>query len=317
MANLRAIRTRIKSVESTRQITKSMKMVAAAKLRRTQGAFQALQVFSEACGKLLREVSADSDARLGQVEGESHSQGKADTGSRPEEAGAEFPRSEGSARKKILYVLLVGNRGLCGVYNQALLRYCEKLVKERTEAPAGAEAGLMVCGRWGKDQIAASGLPVRETLDISDTPTREEALALAGTLKQRVLDGEADEVVLVYQQYRSVLSQTPGCKTLLPLPAVPLQNDGGEWIFEPNRETVVNTLQDMVLTNTLHAALLEARTGEHSARMTAMTAASDNTEELIGKLTLELNHARQAAITTEITEIASGAEALRNSQAGG
>ena len=337
MTNLRAIRTRIKSVENTRQITKSMKMVAAAKLRRTQGAFATLRTFAEECGNLLREVSAG-------------------TGSASENPYLQV--HEGG--QKVCYVLLVGNRGLCGTYNQTLLRYCEKLVKERTvrrEDPssgdgtdaaeeirdAGSESmpdrmpeiSLLVCGRWGKDQIAASGIPVRETMDIGDTPGREEALALTEKLKQLYRDGEADEVVLVYQQYRSVLSQTPGSRTLLPLQ---MQNAGNEsdledgsregiesriapceseFIFEPDRESTVNTLLELYLTNTVHAALLEARTGEHSARMTAMTAASDNTEELISKLTLELNHARQAAITTEITEIASGAEALRNSQAGG
>ena len=344
MTSLRAIRTRIKSVENTRQITKSMKMVAAAKLRRTQGAFATLRAFAEESGSLLREASAANALT------------------------AENPYLlEHTSRRKVCYVLLVGNRGLCGTYNQALLRYCEKLVKERTVDRSETEAGektvpssgsdseripdraaessegtaetpeisLLVCGRWGRDQIAASGIPVRETLDIGDTPGREEALAFTEKLKQLYRDGEADEVVLVYQQYQSVLSQSPGSRTLLPLQ---IQNGGDgadkeggcrtgseaeavpvktEFIFEPDRESIVNALLDMYLTNTVHAVLLEARTGEHSARMTAMTAASDNTEELISKLTLELNHARQAAITTEITEIASGAEALRNSQAGG
>ena len=303
MANLRAIRTRIKSVENTRQITKSMKMVAAAKLRRTQGAFATLCQFAEESGNLLRAASA----------------GSALTSENP-------CLQVHEAVQKISFVLLVGNRGLCGTYNQVLLRYCEKLAAERrAETGKTPEISLIVCGRWGRDLIAASGIPIRDTVDISDTPTREEAVSLTEKLKQLYRNGEVDEVILVYQQYRSVLSQTPCSRTLLPLqaehesetPSADGNESTGDIIFEPDRESIVNALLDMYLTNSVHAALLEARTGEHSARMTAMTAASDNTEELISKLTLELNHARQAAITTEITEIASGAEALRNLQPGG
>ena len=290
MANLRAIRSRIKSVENTRQITKSMKMVAAAKLRKTQNAFAALKRYAELSGGMLAETSR---------------------GAAPDSGNPYLkPHAE---NRRVCYVLLVGNRGLCGTYNQALLRYCEKLVREDER-----ETSLICCGRWGKDLIRAAGLAVAETIEISDTPTREEALDLAEKLKQLYRDDEVDEVILVYQKFRTVLAQTPGHQCLLPLPYE--AGNGGiqeDVIFNPDRDGLVNTLLDMYIGNTVHAALLEARTGEHSARMTAMTAAADNTEELINDLTLELNHARQAAITTEITEIASGAEALRNSKAGG
>ena len=290
MANLRAIRSRIKSVENTRQITKSMKMVAAAKLRKTQNAFAALKSYAELSGDMLAEASRGAVSESGNPYLKSHAE-----------------------NKRVCYVLLTGNRGLCGTYNQALLRYCEKLVREDSR-----EISLICCGRWGKDLIRAAGLTVAETVEISDTPTREEATALAEKLKKLYRDGEADEVILVYQKYRTVLAQIPGHERLLPIPYEADSGSGdAELIFDPDREDLVNTLLDMYIGNTVHAALLEARTGEHSARMTAMTAASDNTEELINDLTLELNHARQAAITTEITEIASGAEALRNSQAGG
>ena len=289
MANLRAIRTRIKSVENTRQITKSMKMVAAAKLRKTQSAFASLRAYAEESGKLLKEASAG-------------------------QTGIENPYlTPHAACRKICYVLIVGNRGLCGTYNQSLLRYCEKLIRDSEK-----EDHLIVCGRWGRDLIAASGLTVRENYEISDTPTHEEALKLAARLRQLYREGTVDEIRLVYQHYRSVLSQTPAETLLLPLKQ---QNEdaaaGGGTIFEPDRDVLLDTLLDMYIGNTVHAVLLEARTGEHSARMTAMTAAADNTEELINDLTLELNHARQAAITTEISEIAGGAEALRNNTAGG
>ena len=289
MANLRAIRTRIKSVENTRQITKSMKMVAAAKLRKTQSAFASLRTYADESGKLLAEASAG-------------------------QTGIDNPYLTPHAEcRRICYVLIVGNRGLCGTYNQSLLRYCEKLVKD-----SDREYYLIVCGRWGKDLIAAAGLEVRESYEIGDTPTHQEALALTERLKELYREGSADEIKLVYQHYRSILSQVPEQAQLLPLKK---QKETGaldnNTIFEPDRDSLLNTLLDMYIGNTVHAILLEARTGEHSARMTAMTAAADNTEELINDLTLELNHARQAAITTEISEIAGGAEALRNNTAGG
>ena len=279
MANLRKIRSRIKSVQSTQQITKSMKMVAASKLRRTQAAFSDLNNFAAKSGEILEKISFGA------------------SGNPYLEAHAE--------QKKVCYVLIVGNRGLCGTYNTALLRYLEEYSRGD-----GREAFLIVAGRWGKDMIQTLELPIRRSFEISDTPTGAEARELSGYLRELYREGEADEIVLVYEQFKSVLSQTPGCKTLLPLSPKEGAADVDDVIFEPDRETLLNTLVDMYLDNTVHAALLEARTGEHSARMTAMTAAADNTEELIAELTLELNHARQAAITTEITEIVGGASAL-------
>ena len=289
MANLRAIRTRIRSIENTRQITKSMKMVAAAKLRKTQSAFSGLKAYADKSGDLLSAASCGP-------------------------AIASNPYlSVHAERKKVCYVLIVGNRGLCGTYNHALLRRCRDLIRND---PAGSYY-LISCGRWGKDIIASEGLRLDETFEISDTPTHEEALRLAEHLKALYREEKADEIVLVYQQYKSVLSQTPTDEILLPLKQEEKEAAGDGMIYEPDRESLLNVLLDMYIGNTVHAVLLEARTGEHSARMTAMTAAADNTEELIEELTLELNHARQAAITTEISEIAGGAEALRNNTAGG
>ncbi len=277
MANLRAIRTRIRSVENTRQITKSMKMVAAAKLRRTQTAYSSLKDFAAQAQRMLQKV-AGGETKLPLLQ--AHGQ-----------------------NEKVCYVLIVGNRGLCGTYNSALLRYLEELA-----------ASLIVCGRWGKDMIPGAGIPIRASFELSDAPESSEAQVIADALRELYTSGEADEIVLVYQQFKSVLQQNPGSRSLLPLllPEAEAETDARGMIFEPDRDSLLRTLVDLTLLNSVHAALLEARTGEHAARMTAMTAAADNTEELIGKLTLQLNHARQAAITTEISEIAGGAEALKN-----
>ena len=275
MANLRAIRMRIKSVESTRQITKSMKMVAAAKLRKTQLAFGRLRDFSEQSERMLCATASSG------------------TGENPF-----LTRHETDAR--VCYVLIVGNRGLCGTYNHGLLRFFEALRDKEQR-----ETLLYSVGRWGKDLIG----PVDRHFEISDTPTAEEAAQLTEALKELYRSGEADEIVLVYQQFKSVLQQNPGTRTLLPL-ALPEGEGETQVIYEPDAAAVLDRLTELYLETAVRSALLEARTGEHAARMTAMTAAADNTEELIGELTLELNHARQAAITTEISEIVGGAAAL-------
>lgn len=280
MANVRAIRTHIKSVQSTQKITKSMKMVAAAKLKRTQRSMTSLRPYAAAAEQMLSAVSAEGTAR----------------------GNAFLTRRKA---RRVCFVLFVGNRGLCGVYNTALLKYMSALAERETR-----DFFLLVVGRWGRDLLAASGLPVAETVEtISDAPTPEESRALSDKLKSLYLSGEADEIVLVYEQYCSALRQEPESRTLLPLESAP-SAAGKDYIIEPDAKALVEQLTELYIDSTVYATLLEAKTGEHSARMTAMTAASDNTEQLLEKLNLQLNHARQSAITTEISEIVGGANAL-------
>ena len=286
MANIRAIRTRIKSIESTRQITRTMRMVAAAKLTKTQRSFAALRSYASASRGMLE--------RLGGA-------GKTD----------EPLLSRRETDDRLVYVLVVGNRGLCGTYNNALLKALEELAAAERELPEGGEKqiSLVVCGRWGREQIAALGLPVLRRFDVSDVPEATEAKELADYLQQLYLGGEADRIVLVYQNFRSVLQQVPTARTLLPL-ELPEGGDA-DVIYEPDASSLLHALLEQTLLGSVQAALLEARAAEHAARMTAMAAASDNTDELIAELSLKLNHARQAAITTEIAEISGGAAALR------
>ena len=281
MANMRAIRNRIKSIESTRQITRSMRMVAASKLRRTQERWQQLSGFSRISREVLQKLCAGMDG----------------TGS---------PLLQTREGNRLCLVLFVGNRGLCGAYNTAIVKAAE----ERIAAAAGEEVSLVVCGRWGREQIASLGRPVLRVFDtLSDNPTAAEAEEIAAYLKNLYLAGETDRIELLYEHYRSALTQEPDILRLLPM-----ESERGEAkldvIFEPDPETLLDRLSELVLLNTLHAVLLEAKTSEHTARMTAMSAASDNTDELIAELSLKLNHARQTAITTEITEIVGGSNAL-------
>lgn len=281
MANMRAIRNRIKSIESTRQITRSMRMVAASKLRRTQERWQQLSDFSRISREVLQKLCAGMD-------------------------NTNSPLLQPREGDRLCLVLFVGNRGLCGAYNTAVVKAAE----ERIAKAAGA-VSLVVCGRWGREQIASLGCPVLRVFDsISDNPTATEAGEIAEYLKDIYLGGETDRIELLYEHYRSALTQEPDILRLLPM-----EREGGgeaklDVIFEPDPETLLDRLSELVLLNTLHAVLLEAKTSEHTARMTAMSAASDNTDELIAELSLKLNHARQAAITTEITEIVGGSNAL-------
>ena len=283
MANMRAIRSRIKSVQNTQQITKTMKMVAAANLRRTQTGMSAMRTFAAETQQLM-------DALLA--------------------GGAQYPNPLLERRedvKNVCYVLFVGNRGLCGMYNHANVRFLQQLCREETRP-----CSVVVYGRWGRDVIAQSGLNVVETFqEVSDTPTMNDALQLADYLKRMYLSGEADEIHLIYQHFRSVLSQNPTDLQLLPAAPEAKGESMHDYIFEPDEATILENVLQLYVNNTVLSVLLEAKTGEHAARMTAMSTATDSTRELIAALQLHLNRARQAAITTEISEIVGGANALK------
>lgn len=213
---------------------------------------------------------------------------------------------------KICYVLVVGNRGLCGMYNSALLSYA----KSRIEQEA-AEVSVVTCGRWGKETIAATEWTILRAFDeIGDTPTSAQAQELADYLKELYLTGKADKIVLVYQHYQSAISQLPVSQVLLPVMPSDEENTsaGVDYICEPGKDELLNGLMEMYLQNVVYSCLLEAKTGEHAARLNAMTAASDNSEDLIRELNQKLNHLRQSAITTEISEIIGGANALADLQ---
>ena len=286
MANMRAIRTRIKSVQNTQQITKTMKMVAAANLRRTQSGMGGMRAFAEKTQAMLDTVLAG---------GETYG------------TPLLTPHDE---VKKVCYVLFVGNRGLCGMYNHALLRFLQRTLQDETR-----EASVIVYGRWGRDLMRQMNLPVTRTYqEASDTPAMEQALALAEELKRLYLSGEADEVHLVYQHFRSMLAQEPTDVQLLPAAAHSESEEAHDYLFEPDRASILENLLQLYVNNTVYATMLEAKVGEHASRMTAMSAATDSTAELIGTLQLHLNRARQAAITTEISEIVGGANALKLSK---
>lgn len=289
MAAMREIRGRIKNADNMWKITKAMKMVSVSKLRKVQTAMEGMRPFTQ---KSQEIISALLDS----------------------EGGYSSPLIDGRAPiKSVCYVLLVGNRGLCGAFNNNLLHYMQSLV--------GSEAlpySVIVCGRWGRDIIKNSGLHVDCTFeDIDDTPGSGQGVKLAEYIKSMYLRGDADRVVIVYPKFINALIQIPRSFQLLPKQP---ELRGGErfnrdeYIFEPERGIILENAIQLYINSSVYSALLEAKAGEHASRMRAMSAASDNTKELITELRQELNQARQAAITTEISEIVGGASSLRKAR---
>lgn len=300
MASTHAIKARIKGVESIRQITKSMKLVAASKLRRAQESRGSLALMAEKSRRALSQVAQ---------------------GGEESENPFLVPRAE---KKRVCFVLFVGNRGLCGIYNSAILKFAEEQIRRCKE-----ESFLVVCGSWGQDLIEGTGQKVRRRFsELSDMPRAEDAEELTEYLKNLYLSGEADEIVMIYQRFCSVMRQKPTACVLFPLDmeaqtaepegeadaeSVRSAPGGTEYLYEPDKNSVLDALVELYISSSVFSTMLDARTGEHAARMTSMNSAAESTEEMLEQLQLELNHARQAAITTEISEIVGGAQALRDS----
>ena len=270
MANIREIRDRIKGVKNTQQITKAMKMVSVSKLRKTQLSMNAMRAFTQQCQQLMFSL-LDS------------------------EAAVEHPlMNRRNPEGMITYVVVVANRGLCGAYNTNLVRYLEKILKEQTRPYQ-----VVVVGRWTSEVL--SRMPVVRTFDgFPDTPGPEDCMQITEYLRQIYLSGQTEEIQIVYEHFVNVITQVPSVFGILPvqLPEDQQTQPGADYCFEPNREELIDKTVELYLSSTVYQLLLEARTGEHSARITAMGTATDNTEELIAELSLELNRAREAQITT-------------------
>ncbi len=283
MAGIYAIKARIKGVESTGKITKTMKLVSTAKLHQTQSQLSNLEDFAGKCRRSLELVISDID-------------------------GDECPLLKTREIKRVCYVLFVGNRGLCGAYNWDALRYLRSLLEKEE-----AEYFTVLCGRWNGGQREDKSLNLDRCFDdIDDIPSPEQSRELSHYIQELYVNGRADRIVLVYQR-RESMGQRPQCLQLLPIEGDKADN-GGDCIFEPDKLSLVNTLSRMYVDNSVAMALMDAKVSEHFARMTAMTNAIDNADELLHELNLTLNRTRQAKITTEISEIVGGANALRNGE---
>ncbi len=290
MASTRDIRRRIKSVISTQKITKAMKMVSAAKLRKTQGTLVAIRPYSDKIQEVMDHLlSGGEDYKTPFL----------------------TPRDE---VKNILYIVIAGDRGLCGGFNSNVLRFAEQQIKA---TPDGVNASVLLIGNKAREYFRSR--PQYEIMDVftnvGDTPNVSQGKALSDYVIKKYLDGEVDEVHMIYSKFQSVMTQIPSAAQVLPIQLAETDENKEvhaetEYIFEPGGKELLDVILPKCVDSSIYRLLLESKAGEHGARMTAMDSATDNASELIDKLTLSLNRARQAQITTEINEIVGGAAAL-------
>ena len=285
MPSLKALRKRRATVLSTQQITKAMKMVAAAKLRRAQEAAERARPYAEKLVEMFGAVVADLE-------------------------GAAHPLLARRDEQKVELVVVTSDRGLCGGYNSNLVRRAEAFIRENP----GKQIVVTAVGRKGIESFRRRGVKlVGERTEVIKHPVVDSARAVAKGLTERFAAGETDAVYLLYSQFRSAMSQIPTIRPLLPVatPEATTNAQPVEYIFEPERPDLLAALLPRYIETLLMQSLLESIASEHGARMTAMENATTNASDMIGRLTLSINRARQAAITTELMEIVSGAEALK------
>jgi F-type H+-transporting ATPase subunit gamma len=289
MATLRDIRRRIRSVESTQKITRAMKLVAAAKLRRAQERLLSARPYALKMAELLSSL-------VRRAEGEAHP----------------LLVRRPPARKRL--VIVTGDKGLCGAFNSNVLRASLAFLREQGET----SVTLVVVGKKARDFYRRRPYEVKsEMLGFFDRLAYSHAQELAGGLMQEYLAGEVDEVHLVYNEFRSVAVHRVKRVQLLPIePAEAAEGQGdvaGDYIYEPSPEAILAALLPRHVTTQVYRALMESVTGENGARMTAMEAATQNAKEMISVLSIQYNKARQERITKELLDIVGGAEALRQS----
>ena len=269
------IKTRIRSMESTKQITKAMEMVASSKLRKAQSQVQTARPYFEVLSKTIDDIAACG--------------------------GTPSPYMEKRPVKKTCYVVFAGDRGLAGGYNSNIF----KTVLSEIE---GRDATVLPIGRRCVEYFTAHNIPVL-TVNYAqaEAVTLGDCFSVAKTLCKAFLKKEFDEVLVAYTDFVSVLSQVPVSRRLLPVTPGPGQS-GGEMLYEPDCETVLGAIIPEYLGGVLYGALCESRASEQAARRTAMDNATQNAEDMIADLSLRYNRARQAAITQEITEIVAGSQ---------
>ncbi|MCA9557664.1 MAG: ATP synthase F1 subunit gamma [Myxococcales bacterium] len=287
MPSLKDIRKRISSVKNTQKITKAMKLVSAAKLRRAQDAMLQLRPYAAKHREMLESLAA----QLG---------------------GDEAPHPLLQAHdevKRVGVLALSSDRGMCGAFNSQIIKRTQQYVKSRGDVAVAVYP-------LGRRMVTAMEKGVAEVPEafgeIIPATSTETIRHITDTLVDGFLKGELDEVVIVSNRFRSAISQEAAVLPLLPVtPEGEADEVGGEMIYEPDQTALLQYVVPRYIEVQIRQAILESIAGEHAARMNAMNNATDNASEMIGSLTLQMNRARQAAITTELMEIIGGAEALK------
>lgn len=284
MANLKEIRNRIASIGSTMKITSAMKMVSAAKLKKAQDAITNMRPYANKLTELLQNLSATLDGDTGSV------------------------YATKREVEKVLIVAITSNRGLCGAFNTNIIK---KAILISEEKYANQEVSMLTIGKKGHDILVKNQSIFSNENDIYEHLTFEKTAEIAQSIMDAYATGKFDRIDLVYNHFKNAGNQIPTQEQFLPIEsAKEASNANTDYIFEPSKEVIVNTLIPKSLKMQLYKAIRDSYASEHGARMTAMHKATDNAGELREELTLSYNKARQAAITGEILEIVGGASAL-------
>jgi len=290
---LKEVRNRIKSVQSTQQITKAMKMVSAAKLRRAQDAIIQMRPYAKKLQEMLSNIVSNVDS------------------------SANIALAEVRAVKKVLLIVITSDRGLCGAYNANIQKTALSTIQQRySEAHSNGNLSIWAIGKKGAEFFQKRGYKVDTRFrDIFLQLSFDGVQACAQEAIKSFANKEFDAVEIVYSEFKNAATQRFVAEPFLPIPKQ--ENTTGEksqkadFIFEPAKEILIAELMPKILNTQLYKAVLDGNASEHGARMTAMDKASENANELLKTLKISYNRARQAAITTELTEIVSGAAALQ------
>lgn len=285
MATLKAIRRRVASVRNIQQITKAMKMVSAARLRRAQEAAIAARPYAEKLEAVLQNLASQSTTL-------SH------------------PLLEAREEKNLDLILVTSDRGLCGGFNSNLIRAAETFMREHP----GQKVTLSLVGRKGLDHFKRRSVTLGEQhINLSGKLTPPLAHEIGVRMSQKFVSEETDGVYVLYARFRSAASQVPTIDKVLPVTAKDsaAAQPSSEYLYEPAPDELVASLLTRYVDMLIYRAMLESVASEHGARMTAMENATNNAVDMIGRLTLDMNRARQASITRELLEIVSTSEALK------
>ena len=287
MPSLKDIRKRISSVKNTQKITRALKLVSAAKLNRAQREMSRLRPYAEKQTALISDLVAEVGS---------------------ESSPLFEPRNE---VRRVAVLLITSDRGMCGGFNSNVLKLFRRFVDKKRAA--GAEVGVYSLGKRAAQFVKKEGYELAQNLGEALNPSLpQEIPALADQFTQDFLSGDYDEVYVVSNRFKNAITQVPESQSVLPImPPEGAEASGVERIYEPDQQTLLDFILPRAIETQLRQAVLESITGEHAARMNAMNSATDNATDMINTLTLDLNRARQAAITAELMEIISGAEALK------
>jgi F-type H+-transporting ATPase subunit gamma len=284
------MRRRIRAVKSTQQITKAMKMVAASKLRRAQERVVATRPFAREARRVLASIASRVDQTKHPL----------------------LVNRAGAERGATLVVVMTSDRGLCGSFNTNIVKAVGGFLREHP----GRTVSLGLVGRKGRDQLARRGLPVRfEYVNLPKVISFAEAEAIAAPAIQEFVEGRVDSVLVIYNEFKSIMQQRVLVEQLLPLAPISQSEIAAattetEYIYEPSAQAIFDVLLQRLVESQILRALHESNAAFYAAQMTAMDAATRNSSDMIDDLTLTMNKVRQAAITREIIEVVSGAQAL-------